>query len=134
VTWRTTFVYGEPKRELWHVFWDQIRSLSTTWNGPWVCYGDFNEVLSQDEHVGPRDRRDAQITTSQDCLQDCNLMDLGFDGPKYTWSNQQDANSNIRVRLDRAVANSAFSQTFGECSVTNLITTSSDHYDILISL
>jgi hypothetical protein len=32
------------------------------------------------------------------------------------------------------VANSAFSQTFGECSVTNLITTSSDHYDILISL
>jgi hypothetical protein len=22
------------------------------WNGPWVCCGDFNEVLCQDEHFG----------------------------------------------------------------------------------
>jgi hypothetical protein len=29
-------------------------------NGVVVC-GDFNEVLSQDEHVGPRVRTEAQI-------------------------------------------------------------------------
>jgi hypothetical protein len=37
-------------------------------------------------------------------------------------------------RLDRTVANSAFCQLFEECSVTNLITTTSDHYAVRISL
>lgn len=44
--WRSTFVYGEPKRELRHEFWDQLRLLNNNWKGPWVCCGDFNEVLS----------------------------------------------------------------------------------------
>jgi hypothetical protein len=61
-------------------------------------------------------------------------MDLGFTGPKFTWTNRQEANNNIRVRLDRAVANGGFSRMFEDCSVENLITTSSDHYAILISL
>jgi hypothetical protein len=100
--WRMTFVYGEPKRELRHEFWTHLRSLSTTWSGPWICCGDFNEVLSQDEHLGPRDRIEAQIVAFQDCLQDCGLMDLGFEGPKFTWSNRQDADTHVIVRLDRA--------------------------------
>jgi hypothetical protein len=70
----------------------------------------------------------------RDCLDACNLFDLGFSGPKFTWSNRQDAQCNIRVRLDRAVANGAFSQMFGDCTVENIITTTSDHYAILISL
>jgi hypothetical protein len=61
-------------------------------------------------------------------------MDLGFTGPKFTWTNRQEADSNVRVRLDRAVANGGFSRMFEDCSVENLITTSSDHYAILISL
>lgn len=109
VEWRTAFVYGEPRRELRHEFWDQLRSLSNSWKGPWLCCGDFNEVLSQDEHLGPRGRTESQIVAFQDCLQDCNLMDLGFTGPKYTWSNRQDAETHVKVRLDRAVANTEFS-------------------------
>lgn len=46
--------------------------------------GDFNEVLSQDEHCGPRDRSNSQIVAFRDCLVDCDLMDLGFSGPKHT--------------------------------------------------
>ncbi|KAK1613008.1 hypothetical protein QYE76_036681 [Lolium multiflorum] len=62
------------------------------------------------------------------------LRDMGFSGPKYTWSNRQDAQCNIRVRLDRGVANEAFLQMFSDCRVENIITTSSDHYAILISM
>jgi hypothetical protein len=40
----------------------------------------------------------------------------------------------VKVRLDRAVANGDFSSMFEDCSVENIITTSSDHYAILISL
>jgi hypothetical protein len=59
---------------------------------------------------------------------------LGFEGPKFTWNNRQDVNTHVKVRLDRAVANGLFSSLFENCMVENIITTSSDHYAILISL
>jgi hypothetical protein len=61
VKWRATFVYGEPRREHRNAFWDFLRFMRDQWNGPWLVCGDFNEVLSQDEHVGPRDRTETQI-------------------------------------------------------------------------
>jgi hypothetical protein len=61
-------------------------------------------------------------------------MDLGFVGPKFTWTNRQDADHHVKVRLDRAVANGDFMQMFDGCSVENLITTSSDHYAVQIKL
>ncbi|KAM0864363.1 hypothetical protein ACQ4PT_043964 [Festuca glaucescens] len=39
----------------------------------------------------------------------CELKDLGFEGPKFTWSNRQEADTHVKVRLDRAVANGMFS-------------------------
>ncbi|KAM0872963.1 hypothetical protein ACQ4PT_038412 [Festuca glaucescens] len=108
--------------------------LGREWEGPWLCCGDFNEVLLQDKHFGSTDRSDAQMELFRDCLDACNLVDLGYSGPKFTWTNRQDAQCNIRVRLDRAVANEGFSSMFEGCSVENIITTTSDHYAILISL
>jgi hypothetical protein len=70
----------------------------------------------------------------RECLEDCELVDLGFTGPKYTWTNKQDADSNVRVRLDRAVGNGAFTAMFDDCHVENVITTSSDHMALSISL
>jgi hypothetical protein len=89
--WRATFVYGEPRRELRHFFWDMLSRLRHEWDGPWICCGDFNEVLLQNEHYSSTDRSDAQMELFRDCLDVCNLVDLGFSGPKFTWSNRQDA-------------------------------------------
>jgi hypothetical protein len=52
----------------------------------------------------------------------------------FTWSNKQDDEHLVRVRLDRAVVNSEFLERFDDCSVENIITTTSDHYAILIRL
>ena len=108
VIWRVTFVYGEPKTKQQYVFWDRLRFLKAQWKGPWVCIGDFNEVLSSKEHLGPTNRGEAQTRLFHECLEDCQLLDLGFCGPKYTWSNKQQGDHNIRVRLDRAIANGQF--------------------------
>jgi hypothetical protein len=66
--WRVTCVYGEPKREQRYEFFDFLRFLRSQWTGPWVCCGDFNEVLSHDEYFGPRDRTDRQISLFRSCL------------------------------------------------------------------
>jgi len=130
VTWRATFVYGEPRIEQQHVFWDRLRFLKAQWDGPWVCIGDFNEALSNDEHLGPTNRGEPQMRLFRECLEDCNLIDLGFCGPKYTWNNRQQGDYNICVRLDRAVANGHFTQLFDDIQVENIITTSSDHFAV----
>jgi hypothetical protein len=70
----------------------------------------------------------------KECLDECGLADLGYSGPLYTWSNQQDADSLVRVRLDRAVANDSFSSIYDDCLVENIITTTSDHFAILVRL
>jgi hypothetical protein len=132
--WRATLVYGEPRKELRHQFWDRLRFLSSQWRGPWICASDFNEALSGDEHMVPRDRDDNQMSLFRDCLDDRGLMDMGFTGPKYTWSNRQAGANNIRVRLDRAVGNGDFLNLYDECRVENIFTTSSDHYALLINL
>jgi hypothetical protein len=61
-------------------------------------------------------------------------MDLGFSGPKYTWNNRQQGLNNVMVRLDRALTKGQFVQHFEYAHVENIITSSSDHYDALLSL
>lgn len=34
----------------------------------------------------------------------CNLMDLGFQGPAFTWSNLRKGFANIKERIDRGFA------------------------------
>jgi hypothetical protein len=84
--------------------------------------------------MGPRERSDSQIAQFQGCLDDCGLMDVGFSGPMFTWSNKQVEHDLVRVRLDRAVVNGEFQDLFDDLSVENLITTTSDHSAILIRL
>jgi hypothetical protein len=134
VQWRATFVYGDPRREKRHEFWALLHKLSTQWTGPRICSSDFNEALCQDEHFGSSNRLEAQMRLFKECLDDCGLSNLGYSGPKFTWTNKQEMDSNIRVRLDRVVANGAFTQLFDDCCVENVITTMSDHYALAISI
>ena len=52
---------------------------------PWVCIGDFNEVLHRDEHCGVQERSHAQIAGFREMVDVCGLYDLGFEGRKWTF-------------------------------------------------
>ncbi|KAJ1270996.1 hypothetical protein BS78_06G095000 [Paspalum vaginatum] len=132
--WRASFVYGEPRTELRHNFWVLLCFVRSQWSGPWLCAEDFNEVLSSDEHFSRGERGEQQMRFFRECLEDCELTDLGFSGPKYTWSNRHEGNDNVKVRLDRAVANGHFTQLFDESYLENIITATSDYYAILVTI
>lgn len=132
--WRATFVYGEPRTGLRYQFWDLLRFIRKQWSGPWLCVGDFNEVLSRDEHMSKVERGEHQMILFRECLEDCELIDLGFSGPKFTWNNRQCGDNNVKVRLDRATANGQFMELFNDYHVENIITYSSDHYAVLTSI
>jgi len=52
---------------------------------PWVCIGDFNEVLLRDEHKGVQERSLAQIAGFREMVDVCGLYDLGYEGKDWTF-------------------------------------------------
>jgi exonuclease III len=56
--WRFSGVYGEPRSEEKDKTWDTLRILHGALSLPWVCAGDFNEVLfAHEKEGGCRSRR-----------------------------------------------------------------------------
>lgn len=67
---------------------------------PQLLIGDFNQILWSDEKKGgtPFSRSHAQPFV--DVVNNCGLCDLGFSGPKFTWSNMRNGLDNVQERLD----------------------------------
>lgn len=89
-TCRFTGFYEEPKTELRKKSWDAIRFLRAQNNLPWLCVGDFNEVLFQSDQIGGNPRSFTQMEDFRDYLDECGLADLGFSSYQYTWDNKRD--------------------------------------------
>ncbi|GAV70297.1 hypothetical protein CFOL_v3_13795 [Cephalotus follicularis] len=60
------------------------------------------------------------------------MVDLGFVGPKFSWSNLQSLSRLIMERLDRALANTNWKVLFPNNMVSNLSRMSSNHCPILM--
>ena len=48
-TWRFTGFYGEPETASREHSWNLLRDLSHRHSLPWICLGDFNEILRLEE-------------------------------------------------------------------------------------
>jgi exonuclease III len=133
-SWRVTGIYGEPRAELRDKTWEVIRYLCSQDDLPWVCFGDFNEILKQEEQLGMNSRSESQMVKFRDCLTDCRLADLGFSGYPFTWDNRREGSANVQARLDRAVANSDFLQHFPSTAVQHIVTEESDHMALILKV
>jgi len=74
--WRFTCIYGEAKIAERHKTWDMLKFIKASSPLPWVCMGDFNEVLHRSEHDEVQERSHAQSAW----VDVCGLYDLGFEG------------------------------------------------------
>jgi len=132
--WRATFIYGEPRVDNRKHMWDLLRSLCGAWAGQWMVIGDFNEALWQYEHFSDTPRPERQMMDFREVLSHCDLHDLGFVGLPWTYNNNQGGSRNVRVRLDRGVANTDLQLNFPEASITHLTSSRSDHKALLLSM
>ena len=80
-----TSFYGELKIarriEAWTLW-----VLNSRLEIPWLCMRDFNEITKQEEKVRGAIRSHSQMQLFHDIIDECSFMDLGFVGPKFTWS------------------------------------------------
>ncbi|KAK4284321.1 hypothetical protein QN277_001173 [Acacia crassicarpa] len=100
-----SFIYGPPIEEDRKLCWQEITRISRNINEPWLCLGDFNEILSQFEKCGGQPRAWRRILNFKCFIAGCDLDDLGFNGARYTWCNKRDPPDTIHERIDRALGN-----------------------------
>jgi hypothetical protein len=108
--WRGTFVYGEPRTQDRHNMWELLRRIKPCSKAPWMMIGDFNEVMWSFEHFSKSRRPERQMLDFREVLSHCDLHDLGFTGLPWTLDNKQAGDRNVKVRLDRVVATTSWSQ------------------------
>jgi exonuclease III len=130
--WRLTGFYGHPefqKRGESCALLDHRNRLAFH---PWLCMGDFNEVMFALEHRGQHPRLEGQMQVFQEVLARCQLGDMGFQGSEFTWDNRRRGSDFVQMRLDRVVSNVQWQQWFPASSVVHLPCLRSDHALILV--
>ena len=92
----------------WELLW-RLKGMS---DRPWLVMGDFNEIMSSAEKQGKLLRCPAQMAEFREALNDCLLLDLGYQGYEFTWTNNRDPPKCVDERLDRGVATSQWMDLF----------------------
>ncbi|KAG6643095.1 hypothetical protein CIPAW_09G186400 [Carya illinoinensis] len=100
-----TGFYGQPIATRRKESWSLIRLLQSHIQCPWLCLGDFNEILLQEEQFGSHVRPFQQMKAFRTVIEDCGLKDLDFNGDSYTWSNRREGSEFTKARLDRVFVN-----------------------------
>ena len=93
---------------------------------------DFNDILSSLEKFSSSSASHRRISLFRNCIDSCRLIDMGFNSPRFTWTNKRD-NDLVMERLDRFLCNPEWQQMFEEANVLHLPRTSSDHCPILLN-
>ncbi|XP_042065479.1 uncharacterized protein LOC121808993 [Salvia splendens] len=124
--------YGKCSREGRIEMWDKLRELAAKLDGsPWLVGGDFNIFVSEEERQGSVRRQGRKIREMKDfaeTISDCQLLDVGADGPKFTW-----ARGYTFERLDRVLLGEGWENVFESTRVTNLPRILSDHCPLLVA-
>ncbi|GAV65833.1 Exo_endo_phos domain-containing protein [Cephalotus follicularis] len=98
---RFTGFYGHPDQKRRIESRQLLKNLAGQWSRPWICIGDFNQILRQTEKGGGCVRADGHIRAFRETLKEFQLVDLGFKGTEFTWNNGRKGKEFIKARLDR---------------------------------
>ena len=120
--------YPAKKRKAW----EGLFALLNSFQGPWVCLGDFNYVISDEEKVGSRGGESSAPNFLKELFSEFGAIDLGFSGSKFTWARGKWGCAAIKRRLDRGVSSISWRLAFPKTSVSHLGAIKSNHAPILL--
>ncbi|XP_042951290.1 uncharacterized protein LOC122285342 [Carya illinoinensis] len=133
-SWCLTGFYGNPDVSKRHESWNLLTTLLVPSDKGWLVLGDFNEILSNAEKSGGRDKPERQMKAFRDVIDECHLQDLGFNGNPFTWCNRRERAHCISERLDRFLSNLKWHSFYPMASVIHGVIAYSDHVPIMLKL
>ena len=98
----------------------------------WEFY--FNSIHVASKKSGGRAYGSQFHCSFEDFVHSNGLIDLGFNGNKFTRSNHKHGIGNIKERLDKGLANRDWVLLYPKSLINHLPATNSDRYPLLLSL
>lgn len=90
-SWFFIIVYASPDLQKCTMLWRNLIDWSRSCNAEWLVAGDSNEVLYANEKLGGTTINRTRVKLFWNCLQNSRLVDLGFKGQKFTWTNKRES-------------------------------------------
>ncbi|XP_073154233.1 uncharacterized protein [Henckelia pumila] len=122
-----SFVYAKCDYTVRRDLWASLLQVKPD-TGPWLVGGDFNVVRDASECLGSSGGRQLPMDEFNDFILESALVDAGFEGSSFTWTNR-----NIWKRLDRVFVSVDWSDHFHSIRVEHLSRSVSDHCPLLVS-
>ncbi|XP_074314569.1 uncharacterized protein LOC141649788 [Silene latifolia] len=131
--WRVTEFYGWLAVNDRHLSWELLRVLNNQSSLPWLCLGDYNEVLFATEMKGGS-RPQWQMNNFQAAVDDYGLQDLPWVGYNFSYDNGQAGEENRQSMIDREMGNGSWFELFPYAKLHYLNREWSDHAPIKVVL
>lgn len=126
-SWLLTVLYASPTNSIRAELWPYLERISAEANLPSVFIGDYNELVSSADKCGGSSV--GRFGGLKDWIDRNALIDMGFIGSCFTWSNNR-----VKERLDRGFCSCSWRALFSEAFIQHLAKTKSDHCPILLQL
>ncbi|KAG7578919.1 Reverse transcriptase domain [Arabidopsis thaliana x Arabidopsis arenosa] len=127
-------VYAAPSVSRRSGLWDQLRTVVGAAVGPVVIGGDFNSIVRLDERTGGNGQLSPDSLAFGNWISDLSLIDMGFNGNRFTWRRGKVESNFIAKRLDRVLCCAQSRLKWQEATVTHLPFLSSDHAPLYVQL
>ena len=114
------------------MLWENLLKVANLHNKPWIIAGDFNKALAEDDKFGGRSVSINRSVMFKECLDKCNMVDMGFSGPRYMWTNRREINSLIQERIDIFFMNPSWCLLYPDVKLSHLTRCHSDHCPVLM--
>lgn len=114
------------------LLWADLTTFAQDVVDPWLVGGDLNTFLSIDEHKDHSTPSLRQLSDFNNWVQGSALLEVPYQGSKFTWSDGQGL-GRVWRRLDRILVKESFYDQFGNQMVQHLTRTTSDHAPLLLS-
>lgn len=129
-----SFIYGATRVEERALFWSPLSGLGENRDEEaWLIVGDFNDLLNNNEKVGGPLRWEGSFLAFISFVSQHGLWDLQYAGNSLSWRGTR-YNFFIQSRLDRAVGNCKWAETFPTGCCEYLRFAGPDHRPILVHL
>ncbi len=131
IVWHFVGFHGPSQHVKMQKAWEELGAILEAIDGLWMCLGDFNVILNEEEKEGGRIGSSSTPNFLREIRFDLRAIDLGFYDSRFTWTNKCWGRNSIRERLDRGISNVSWRVLFPKAVIYHLGAIKSDHCPIM---
>ncbi|CAB4271874.1 unnamed protein product [Prunus armeniaca] len=112
--------------------WNFLEGVLRYTDLPWLCGGDFNEILWSFEKKGGFEQPSNRPCYLHNFMKKAGLIDLGYQGSSFTWRAHRQNGIFVQERLDRVLGNLPWQESWPSTSISHHPAIGSDNNPLVL--